>query len=194
MRDHGPGFAEADLAHVFERFYRARTRAACPDPAGAGHRAAGRRGPWRPCEAAKRRTAGHSSGSPSGLTGCGRARSRLSRAELDRLEGSAPRAPRIAPGLLSRRSHAASWHPTRAELRHRGELVHAFEVLGVRSPAATALTEHLLEGTCAQATGSMKLPPIRRERLGSGFPTTLGRVEQLGPRQSCSVASRRTST
>ena len=23
MRDHGPGFAEADLPHVFERFYRA---------------------------------------------------------------------------------------------------------------------------------------------------------------------------
>ena len=30
MRDHGPGFAEADLAHVFERFYRAQDARGMP--------------------------------------------------------------------------------------------------------------------------------------------------------------------
>ena len=30
MRDHGPGFAEADLPHVFERFYRADEARALP--------------------------------------------------------------------------------------------------------------------------------------------------------------------
>jgi two-component system sensor histidine kinase MprB len=30
VRDHGPGFAEADLPHVFERFYRADSARAMP--------------------------------------------------------------------------------------------------------------------------------------------------------------------
>ena len=30
VRDHGPGFAEADLPHVFERFYRARDARGMP--------------------------------------------------------------------------------------------------------------------------------------------------------------------
>ena len=30
VRDHGPGFAEADLPHVFERFYRADSARALP--------------------------------------------------------------------------------------------------------------------------------------------------------------------
>ena len=43
VRDHGPGFAEGDLPHVFERFYRADTARACRAPASASRSCARRR-------------------------------------------------------------------------------------------------------------------------------------------------------
>ncbi len=47
VQDRGPGFAEADLGHVFERFYRSRGRPRHPGlGARAGYRAPGGGGPW----------------------------------------------------------------------------------------------------------------------------------------------------